>query len=339
MEVLSDPNIDIISNHYYPEGFPDISPGEWAGVGILSILAVVTLALIVVAVMAPRRLFWLRSYVCESKKEQTQLKLMSSTPNSSTSSVAVESPTRSAGMISRLRTLTIMIFALLLIIFVALIAFIILFRLANPPLGPRLRSDVHTAASHGKAFLVGEAGLASVPAIRGMLEEVVNGPATAMGALVWSLRFHSRDGGFYTHEEMNGYKAYHHPGFKAAMGFGGDEVEVTTLVRDYAARLNALTNYTVAAETPPLAPFLLQTNSTSLRWRGSTGASQYAIERAIGEKGSFAQIAEVADNVPAGKAIFKDDTVANGTGLVRYRVKAGNGAGWGDVSDAIEVFV
>lgn len=49
-------------------------------------------------------------------------------------------------------------------------------------------------ASHGKAFIVGEFGLASAQAYKLLLDEVLVGPFA--GALLWSLRFHSRDGGF-----------------------------------------------------------------------------------------------------------------------------------------------
>ncbi|ORY44162.1 hypothetical protein BCR33DRAFT_236645 [Rhizoclosmatium globosum] len=49
---------------------------------------------------------------------------------------------------------------------------------------------------HKKLFFVGEYGLDSVPVFERLLEAVEN--SNAMGALIWSLRFRSRNGGFYS---------------------------------------------------------------------------------------------------------------------------------------------
>jgi hypothetical protein len=50
------------------------------------------------------------------------------------------------------------------------------------------------------------------------------------GSMVWSLRFHNKDGGFYNHRELPGkYAAYHYPGFQANSGYG--EIEVFDVVR------------------------------------------------------------------------------------------------------------
>ena len=98
------------------------------------------------------------------------------------------------------------------------------------------------------------------------------------GGLIWSLRFHTRDGGFYWHHEPSGgdlFKAYHWPGFPSGSAY--DEQNFLALVRDKA--------YAIRGEPmPPLpvpaAPTLLEvTSGGMITWQGSAGASRYDIER------------------------------------------------------------
>ena len=58
-----------------------------------------------------------------------------------------------------------------------------------------------------------------------MLDTVIEGGA--LGALLWSLRFHNRDGGFYWHYEKRGFESYHWPGFDSGKGI--DERAVVRL--------------------------------------------------------------------------------------------------------------
>ena len=76
------------------------------------------------------------------------------------------------------------------------------------------------------------------------------------GALLWSLRFHRREGGFYWHMEVgtggNFYKAYHWPGFDSGAAY--DETAVLALMRDKAFEIQGLAP---PAIEPPAAAALL----------------------------------------------------------------------------------
>ena len=57
----------------------------------------------------------------------------------------------------------------------------------------------HQQIAGKKVYVVGEVGFIPVDGIEKVLNAVIaNGMA---GAMVWSLRFHNRDGGFYWHSE------------------------------------------------------------------------------------------------------------------------------------------
>ncbi|KAJ3052448.1 hypothetical protein HDU99_008177, partial [Rhizoclosmatium hyalinum] len=91
---------------------------------------------------------------------------------------------------------------------------------------------------HKKLFFVGEYGLDSVPVFERLLEAVEN--SNAMGALIWSLRFRSRNGGFYSHDEGGGFISYHYPGFPGAKSFGSDELKVMDMLRNYSKGVEAV---------------------------------------------------------------------------------------------------
>ncbi|HMO86883.1 MAG TPA: hypothetical protein PKC18_18395, partial [Lacipirellulaceae bacterium] len=67
-----------------------------------------------------------------------------------------------------------------------------------------------------KPYFVGEFGFAPLDDVERTYAAVIDSGAS--GALIWSLRYHHRDGGFYWHDEPSGgrlYKAYHWPGFES----------------------------------------------------------------------------------------------------------------------------
>jgi hypothetical protein len=59
---------------------------------------------------------------------------------------------------------------------------------------PTIVSDARFVARYNKAFIIGEYGFSSVGWIRHVLEFAKKN-AHVSGSLIWSLRFHSRDGG------------------------------------------------------------------------------------------------------------------------------------------------
>jgi len=66
-----------------------------------------------------------------------------------------------------------------------------------------------------KPYYIGEFGFFDLPGTEKIINSVIAEKKIA-GALLWSLRFHNRDGGFYWHSEPSGrslFKAYYYPGF------------------------------------------------------------------------------------------------------------------------------
>ena len=139
-----------------------------------------------------------------------------------------------------------------------------------------------------RPFLVGEYGLVSTDRMDDLLKEVVdNGTA---GALLWSLRFRDEAGGFYFHTEYDDgstiYAAYHWPGFES--GEPWHETEVLSAITDAAWEIRG---ESAPAPLPPEAPEILSLSlAGDLRWRGSTGASSYVLERAPSADGPWETI-------------------------------------------------
>lgn len=91
-----------------------------------------------------------------------------------------------------------------------------------------------------KPYFVGEFGFLGTEALCAVMDTVRDQKIT--GALLWSLRYRSRDGGFYWHHEPAGgdyFKAYHWPGF--ASGEKYDERRLMQFVRERAFAIQGLT--------------------------------------------------------------------------------------------------
>jgi hypothetical protein len=129
-----------------------------------------------------------------------------------------------------------------------------------------------------KPYFVGEFGFAPLAEIERTYDAVIAEGVT--GALLWSLRFHHRDGGFYWHDEPAGgrlYKAYHWPGFDSGAAY--EERQVLELTRRQAFEIRGLTAPPIE---PPAPPALLPIEDVAaISWQGSAGAQDYVVERAI----------------------------------------------------------
>ena len=119
----------------------------------------------------------------------------------------------------------------------------------------------------GARMLIGpegaSCGLLSGGCLEGDLAEhaqaVIEGGAS--GALLWSLRFHHRGGGFYWHSEPAGarlYKAYHWPGFDSGRAY--EERQVLELTRRKAYEIRGIEAPELSA---PAAPTLLTTQDAA----------------------------------------------------------------------------
>ncbi|TPX30460.1 hypothetical protein SmJEL517_g05970 [Synchytrium microbalum] len=196
------------------------------------------------------------------------------------------------------------------------------------------KNDLKLAKKYNKAFFCGEFGLASPKVMEAMLDTVVKNQEIA-GALIWSLRFHAEQGGFYTHKEYEGYLAYHYPGFPPAEGFHPDEQRVIKMMRTYSAKLYGRDIPIIPAPPPP---YLYPSRDARLTWRGSVGASHYQVWRTYdGGRHPWQMIADgIVDNVNAGNHIYKDTDVSRGVVYV-YSVVAVSEGGRSEYSNRVMV--
>ncbi|UCG57404.1 MAG: AGE family epimerase/isomerase [Phycisphaerales bacterium] len=183
-----------------------------------------------------------------------------------------------------------------------------------------------------KPYFVGEFGFIETPDVRRFLDMVVD--EGVCGALIWSLRYRSRDGGFYWHSEPFGgdkYKAYHWPGF--ASGDTYDERNLLKLVREKAFAIQRRRSPKPAA---PNAPTLLPIADVSaISWQGSAGATSYTVERSKTPDGPWKVVGkDISDAELPYRPLFNDKSVDVGE-TYYYRVKARNSAGTSKASNIV----
>jgi len=101
-----------------------------------------------------------------------------------------------------------------------------------------------------KVYIVGEFGFLPPTDIEKVLDAVIGNGLS--GAMIWSLRYHNRDGGFYWHSEPASaslYNPYHYPGF--ASGAGWNETETLRLMRLKAFEIRGQSIPPPVLPTPP----------------------------------------------------------------------------------------
>jgi len=189
------------------------------------------------------------------------------------------------------------------------------------------------AARGKKPYILGEFGFVTTAATRAILDTVIEEDIT--GALIWSLRRHYKDGGFFWHHEpgLGGdfFKAYHWPGFPSGEHY--DETRLMMLMREKAFAIRGLP---VPALEPPAAPYLLPIRDVgAISWRGSAGAASYRIERSESSQGSWDCIAyDVSDAQVQYHPLFCDQQAEIGK-RYHYRVIARNQAGQSTPSNIV----
>jgi hypothetical protein len=197
-----------------------------------------------------------------------------------------------------------------------------------------------------KPLIIDEFGLGSIENQRTLMRTIREDGIT--GGLMWSIRGHRRDGGWYYHNEGGTpVNSFHVPGFTA--GFAYEEIRLLDLLRREAYAIRGL-------EVPPMtkpepAPVLFRAGD-GLTWRGSTGASSYVLERAESVAGPWLVIArDLEDSVIADAktyensfstgpqptlALYHDETAPTGKALY-YRIKGVNRGGETDYSAVLSV--
>jgi mannan endo-1,4-beta-mannosidase len=188
-------------------------------------------------------------------------------------------------------------------------------------------------ASRGKKpYFLGEFGFIPRDQVAKVLDQVIDQGLS--GALIWSLRFHHRDGGFYWHSEPLGaglYKAYHWPGFAGGAAYA--EIPVLRLMRGKAFQIRGMD------EPPPpvpTAPMLLPiTEASAISWQGSAGASSYDVFRALAANGPWELVGPgVIDADWQYAPLFHDDSAQPGESYF-YRVVARGDAGSSPPSNTV----
>jgi hypothetical protein len=182
-----------------------------------------------------------------------------------------------------------------------------------------------------KPYVAGEFGFVATPAMEATLDAVIE-TGTA-GALVWSLRFRNRDGGFYWHSEPAGgnqYKAYHWPGFPSGAEY--DEIHLLALMRRRAFAIRGLSAPAIPVPKPPrLLPIR---DAAAVSWQGTVGATSYLVERALGRRGPWTVAGKQVDETAVQyRPLFADAEA--GPGRWYYRVRARNATGTSAPSNVV----
>lgn len=194
-----------------------------------------------------------------------------------------------------------------------------------------------------KPLMVDEFGLGSTENLRELMRVIRE--SKIAGGLLWSIRGHRRDGGWYYHNEGGTpVNSFHVPGFSA--GFVYEETRLLDLLRTEAYLIRGMLPPPV--EKPSPAPVLM-TMENGFTWRGSAGAAFYTLERADSPNGPWKVIADgLEDSVLADVTKFEhspqaaeslvlyyDETRIHGRKYY-YRIKGVNIAGSTGYSNILE---
>ncbi len=188
----------------------------------------------------------------------------------------------------------------------------------------QIQASVKRAAGR-KVYMVGEFGFISTEGMRAIMDTIIQDQAIA-GGLIWSLRFHNQDGGYYWHHEPYGgdfFKAYHWPGGPAGEPY--DETRFMHLVR---AKAWQIQDRPAPPLEPPAAPDLFRvTDGGIITWRGSAGAAAYELQRADQPNGPWQTIAgQLTDDAAQYRPLTVDESAQPGRRYY-YRLVARNEAG------------
>ena len=172
-----------------------------------------------------------------------------------------------------------------------------------------------------KPYFVGEFGYKNFQDVKTIVDTVINNGVS--GILIWSLRFHNRNGGFYQHWENYGVGAYRFPGFDSDSIY--HEKEIMEFMRESAYKINGEAMPPLPVPDPPVINSIDDVHDIS--WMGSTGASSYIIQRESARTENWETIADnVSDAVGVFRPLYDDSTAIPGNSYY-YRVIAKNSSG------------
>lgn len=195
-----------------------------------------------------------------------------------------------------------------------------------------------------KPLMVDEFGLGSYENQEKLMKTIRE--SSICGGLMWSIRGHRRDGGWYYHNEGGTpVNSFHVPGF--SVGFAYEEKRMLDLLKKEAYLVRGMS---IPAETIPQPKPVLYKHLDGFTWRGSSGAASYTMERSESPKGPWkilatglhdSVIADVVnfENTPRAShplVLFHDEAAVKGKKYY-YRIKAENSAGTSGYSELIQV--
>lgn len=184
-----------------------------------------------------------------------------------------------------------------------------------------------------KPYLVGEFGFASTSGLQSVLDMVIKNK-NIVGALIWSLRHHRKDGGFYWHSEPLGaglFKAFHWPGFSSGEKY--DERNLLKMYRNKAFEIQGMDTPPVSVpKSPELLPI---ENAYSISWRGAMGATGYNVYRSATKSGPWELVGyNISDSDVPYFPLFHDASAKLGKSYY-YSVSAINGSGSSEKSNIV----
>lgn len=195
-----------------------------------------------------------------------------------------------------------------------------------------------------KPLMIDEFGLGTYDNLSLLMQTIRE--TKIVGGLLWSIRGHRRDGGWYYHNEGGTpVNSFHVPGFTCAYVY--DETRLLDLLRREAFLIRGIPAPPV--KKPETRPVLIPVNN-GFTWRGSSGASYYNIERADLSKGPWKLLAtglqdavlsdvvkfESSPEASLPLTLYTDESALPGK-TYYYRIQAWNIAGASDYSPAVMV--
>lgn len=196
-----------------------------------------------------------------------------------------------------------------------------------------------------KPLVIDEFGLGTTENQKALMKTIRENEGI-VGGLMWSMRGHRRDGGWYYHNEGGTFvNSFHVPGF--ACGRNYEEKRLLDAVRREAYLMRGEDVPLVVAPAP--AP-VLREQGEGFTWRGATGAAYYEIERAENANGPWSVIAtglhdaiveDVTTFEPSKEAslplvLYYDETKEPGK-TYYYRIRGANESGFSPYSDILTV--
>lgn len=187
-----------------------------------------------------------------------------------------------------------------------------------------------------KPYIIGEIGFSSTNGTEKVFDAFIANPEIN-GALVWGLRNHRSEGGFYWHSEGDTrFKSYHWPGFDS-----GNEYDSHNFIHMLRRKAFEIDGKEVPPIPIPKQPEILPIEHPGLiSWKGSTGASVYDIYRSENTDGPWIVVGfNVSDADIQYYPAFSDHSAIPGK-TYYYKLTAKNISGvseFSEVSDAVSV--